>query len=143
MESTLPPGAYNAWTSKAWRLVTVDLAVPIDKSVSVEEHAAYIWRRQFEDIAVIDVGRPAHLSNHFDSFLEWWANVQRTGRKVIMTEQFCRMLAHAAWHAALRIAQAWREYIEVAIAARQKCLTMEEPWLLPPLGAGISTRHRL
>jgi hypothetical protein len=126
---TLPPSAFGSWTWTGWRKVNRDLAVPVEMSVSVEHHAAYIWRSQFEDVDAIGFSCPVYQRKRSDSFYEWWANLPTTGRRLFMNEQLCSMLARAAWRAALRTALAWRTYIEVAPPG-QRLIAIDRDWLL-------------
>ena len=97
--------------------------------MSIEYHAAYIWRRQFEDISVIDVGRSPRPNVSSDIILRRWKNIFTTGNQIPMNEQLCCTVARAMWQVALRVAQAWRVHIETA-QPKNINLILETPWLL-------------
>jgi hypothetical protein len=103
--------------------------VPVELSVSVELHAAYIWRCQFEEPPAIVCGYPNHPRNRSDILFESWIEILDAGGRIILNEQLCKMLARAAWRAALRIAQAWRAEIE-APTAGQNFIYLDRVWLL-------------
>ncbi len=126
---TLPPVAFSSWTWADWRKATRDLMVPVELSVSVELHAAYIWRCQFEEPALIACGCPNYPRIRSGILFESWMEILDAGGRLVLNEQLCKMLARAAWRAALRVARAWRAEIET-LSAGQNFIYLDRAWLL-------------
>lgn len=124
----LPPAVLDSWDWTGWRKAHRELMVPVEAGVSVELHAAYIWRHQFEDSDAIGVGRPVILGNHFEQSLELLREHSGPRWHVAMNDQFRATFARASWHAALRVAEAWKVEVETATSEERR-LTLDQSWM--------------
>lgn len=128
---TLPPllRDYVAW--QGWATVSSGLRVPVDPRISVQQHAAYIWRCQFEELAALNAGvcTDSPRDRRFEDFRTRWTGSSRvpTTRK-FMNDDGWLAISHALWFAAVRVAQEWGDYLVASIQTQTRP-TISEAWL--------------
>lgn len=132
VSSTLPKDWQESdffW--KGWAEGANRLRVPVELDVSVERHATYIWRSQFESYGQIvwTATLEAAEVGQIDEFFSRFASAFLTPGSKFASEGYFQ-LAHVIWLAAFKVASAWRAHLEDSIKRRQS----------PPLNAAWLSR---
>lgn len=128
--STLPEHVQDqdlCW--EGWGILHLGLQIPVDLEVSVEQHAAYIWRCQFQNCYSIGQPELPDRGNvKFTNALKRLSALALPSGMTFTGHRACEELARTMWRASLRVALAWRSHLEASFAKRIKP-PVDEAWL--------------
>lgn len=124
------PGLANehmAWNG--WATISNGFRVPVDPTVSIDEHAIYIWRSQFESGNTVDVeiSKIGLAENLFTRFAQHWSNIYLHFMALLPHHEWV-VLADIIWRAAVRIAEAWSQHVRRCHEKNEK-VRLNEAWL--------------